>query len=133
MNIIISYTSSLRILHSLRLWGFLLVKQSPHVVTKGKVLAPIALYHFKKDSFVECLPQNYFYQNSSFLPAQVDSALVLTFSNPNTIPTRIRLLKDRQKKLWGVKGTTTSLCWKYQSQDANSRSTFLISPSLSLQ
>lgn len=108
MNVITSYTSSLRILHSLRLWVFSLVKQSPHMVTKGRVLAPFALYHFKKDYFVECLPQNYLYQNSSFLHTQVDFALVFTVSNPNTIPIRITLLKDRQKKLWGAKGTTTS-------------------------
>lgn len=114
--------------------GFFLVKQSPHIVTKGGVLASIALYHFKKDYFVECLPQNYFYQNSSFLHTQVDSALVFTVSNPNTIPVRIMLLKDRPQKLWGSKRNYHILVfWKYQSQDANCRSTFLVSPSLPLQ
>lgn len=134
MNVITSYTSSLRILHSLRLWVFSLVKQSPHIVTKGRVLAPFALYHFKKDYFVECLPQNYLYQNSSFLHTQVDFALVFTVSNPNTTPIRITLLKDRQKKAMGSKRNHHILMfWKHQSQDANCRSTFLVSPSLPLQ
>lgn len=134
MNAITSYTSSLRILHSLRLWVFSLVKQSPHIVIKGRVLAPFALYHFKIVLGKTFNKVVYLYQNSSFLHTQVDFALVFTVSNPNTIPIRITLLKDRQKKAMGSKRNHHILMfWKYQSQDANCRSTFLVSPSLPLQ
>lgn len=47
------------------------LRQKPHIFTNERALPQIALYHFNKDNFVECFPQAYFYQNSSFLQTQL--------------------------------------------------------------